>query len=617
MVQKGPKGVRAQFADATIALAQQAGVPDPSPYDKREGYAAGAWPGWPFDRLPPECPVAPLGINSKISFFLDTSGQIMSFDGMKPADMLRLFRLTPNYPYWAWPRKSKIGEGDKEKFIINGVEEKKAIACLEKACAMRGLFDPRNRLRGRGAWTDNAGRLIWHSGDALWRVEGGKLKMSPPGEHDGIFYPRFGQILHPWMEPVSPEDSPARQIFDMLTSWTWERPKLDPVIAFGAIGVMLLGAALRHRPHLAAMGDFGVGKSSLQDLVRGVLGTALIRAENATEAGVRQFLGIDCLPVALDEFEAKEDNRRAVALIELARVAFSGGDIFRGGQDHKGVQFAARNAFFCSGINMPPMESSDRSRFAVLNLGKIKVGAKSPGVIQDEWGRMILRALMDAWPQFNVNNADWRATMAAAGLTARQQDTYGTLFAVAQTLLGDADMEAIGIPITEQGRLGRMIADATVEERAEQTENWRGALEHLLASPVDMMHGGKRVSIGSALDDMTPTKMDETLATDAARLAGCKLIGEADPALPHGQMRWLLAVPPADPLLAQIFNDTKWKQGGWFAALKQGPADVVIRDRGNKQVMKINGATRRCLLIDLKAYEDFTTAPEQASEASR
>lgn len=608
MVQTGPRGVRAQFADATIALAQMAGVEDLSPYEKRDGFSAGMWPGHPFDRLPPFCPATPLGINGKISFFLDTSGQIMSFDGMKPADMLRLFRLTPNYPYWAWPRKSKIKDGDDTKFIINGVEEKKAIACLEKACAQRGLFDPRNRLRGRGAWADRAGRLIWHSGDALWRVDGGKLKMSPPGEHDGIFYPRFGQILHPWQEPVPPNDSPARKIFDMLNTWTWERPQLDPVIALGAIGVMLLGGALQHRPHLAAMGDFGVGKSSLQDLVKGIIGSAMIRAENATEAGVRQFMGIDCLPVALDEFEAKEDNRRALGLLDLARVAFSGGDVIRGGQDHKGVSFAARNAFFCSGINMPPMEPSDRSRFAILNLGKIKIGTAPPETIQDEWGRMILRALMDAWPAFNVNKADWRATMATAGLTSRAQDTYGTLFAVAQTLLGEADMEALGLPITEQDALGRMIADATAEERAEQLENWRGAYEHLVASPVDMMHGGKRVSLGDALDSMfaVPGNIEEGAATDAARLAGCKLFGEPDAALPHGQMRWFLAVPPKGPLLSKLFEATKWKQGGWFAALKQAPPNITIRDRGNKQVHKINGSVERCLLIDLKAYDDYT-----------
>jgi hypothetical protein len=612
MVQKGPKGVRAKFADATAELVRAAGPEDPGPLFPRDGFDAGKWDGAPFDKLPPNCPVVPLGILGKLSFFLDTSGQIMSFDGMKPADMLRLFRLTPNFPYWAWPRWSAPkAEGDeKPKPRINGVEEKKAIQCLEKACAVRGLFDPRNRLRGRGAWTDRAGRLIWHSGDALWRVDGNKLVRSEPGEIDSIFYPRFAGIMSPWQAPVDPSDSPARTIFDMLQTWTWERPLLDPLIVLGGIGVMLIGGALHHRPHMAAMGDFGTGKSSLQDLVKGILGDTLMRSENATEAGVRQNMGIDALPVALDEFEARDDNRRAIALVELARVAYSGGEVTRGGQDHQGVKFIARNTFFCSGINMPPMEASDRSRFAILNLGKIKVGKTAPPAIQEEWGRMLLRALMDGWNDLNVIRADWRATLAEAGLSGRGQDTYGTLFSIAQLLLGAADMEELGIPITEQNRLGAMIAEATAEERAEQLENWRGAFEHLVASPVDLMHGGVRMSIGDTIENMFAEHgqaFEEKLANDAARMAGCKLIAEADDTLPHGQMRWFLTVPPKGPFIARIFETTKWKQGGWFAALKQAPPDIVIRDRGNKQVHKINGATQRCLLIDLKAYDDFTT----------
>ncbi|WP_398473079.1 hypothetical protein, partial [Tardiphaga sp.] len=378
-------------------------IEDPHPLAPRNGFEAGKWDGAPFDRLPPECPVVPLGVNGKASFFLDTLGQLMSFETMKPADLSVLFRSKPNYVYWAWPRwaaPKPNADGEMQRPKINGVEEKKAILCLQKGCADRGLFDATNKVRGRGAWTDSHGRLLWHSGSALWRVEGGKLKTSSPGEIDGVFYPSCPSIMTPWQEPVDPSDSPARQIFDMLQTWTWERPLLDPLLALGAIGVMLLGGALSHRPHLAAMGDFGVGKSSLQDLIKGVLGTALIRAENATEAGVRQHMGLDCLPVALDEFEAKEDNRRAMALLELARQAYSGGTILRGGQDHKGVLFIARNAFFCSGINMPPMLPQDKSRFAVLNLGKIKVGQKPPGAIQEEWGRMLLRALMDAWPDY-------------------------------------------------------------------------------------------------------------------------------------------------------------------------------------------------------------------------
>lgn len=602
----GGNRIRAAFADARTDIDQRAAIPDPAPLEPRGEHAAGMWPGAPFDKLPPECPVVPLGVDGKISFFIDSMGQLLNFDSMKEDGLMKLFRATPNYVYWAWPRfDAKAAAAGKVK--INGVETKKAIACLEKDCARRGLFDPANRVRGRGAWVDKAGRLIWHGGDALFRVEGEKLMASAPGEIDGVFYPRRASIMSPWPDPIPHSESPARQILDMLQSWTWERPKLDPLIVLGGIGTMLIGGALPWRPHVAAMGDKGVGKSELNNLMKAIMGSGLIDAANTTEAGVRQHMGLDALPVAIDEFEAAEDNRRVVAIIELARIACSGGRLLRGGQDHKGVEFIARNAFFCSGINLPPMKPQDLSRFAVLNLGKLQVGDKASPVIQEEWGRMLLRGLMDAWPKFHEIHADWKGVLRGAGIDGRGQDTYGTLFTIAQMMLGAEDMEDVGLPITDEARLGKLIADATANERAESIDNWRLAFEQLIASPVDLTRSGARVTLGGAIEDaqrQSASGFDLENADEAARLAGCKLLREADPEAPHGQMRWILAVPPKGPMLERMFAPTRWSAGGWFRALKQAPNDIVIRDDPSKKyVHKINGASMRCLLVDLRAYD--------------
>jgi hypothetical protein len=606
----GGNRIRAAFADARQAIDQNAALIDPAPLEPRDGHAAGMWPGAPFDKLPPECPVVPLGVDGKITFYIDSMGQLLSFESMKEEGLMKLFRATPNYVYWAWPRfDAKAATAGKVK--INGVESKKAIACLEKAAASRGLFDPANRVRGRGAWTDRSGRLVWHSGEALWRVDGDRLVSSSPGEIDGKFYPRRPAVMVPWPDPISPADSPARKILDMLRTWTWERPQLDPVIVLGGIGAMMMGGALKWRPHVAAMGDKGVGKSELNELIKTIMGTGLIDAANATEAGVRQHMGLDALPVAIDEFEASEDNRRVVAIIELARISSSGARLLRGGQDHKGVEFIARNGFFCSGINLPPMKPQDLSRFAVLNLGKLQVGDNAPPVLQEEWGRMLLRSLMDAWPTFHAVLGDWMTVLRRAGIDGRGQDQYGTLFAIAQLMLGADDMEEIGLPITEEERLGKMIALATADERASSIDNWRAALEHLIASPVDMKKGGSQVTLGGAIDDARQpgsAGYEDATADDAARLAGCKLIHEADATLPAGQMRWLLAVPPKGPLLDRIFAPTRWAQGGWFRALKQAPGDIVLRsgaDTTRKFVHKINGSAERCLIVDLTAYDAY------------
>ncbi|WP_164085394.1 hypothetical protein, partial [Stenotrophomonas maltophilia] len=78
--------------------------------------------------------------------------------------------------------------------------------------------------------------------------------------------------------------------------------------------------------------------------------------------------------------------------------------------------------------------------------------------------------------------------------------TYGTLLACATMLLGDAGMEAAGLPVTEPGLLGPMIAEATAAERGERTANWRACLEHLLASPIEAWKGGEKPTVGGCIE---------------------------------------------------------------------------------------------------------------------
>lgn len=109
------------------------------------------------------------------------------------------------------------------------------------AASTRPSFDAAEKIRGRGAWIDRYGRLLWHSGNALWIVQNGKLKQASPGEHGAWFYPRRPPVMTPWQEPVTVADSPAPAMFKMLNTWSFERGAVDAVIAIGGIGVMLLG----------------------------------------------------------------------------------------------------------------------------------------------------------------------------------------------------------------------------------------------------------------------------------------------------------------------------------------------------------------------------------------
>lgn len=623
------KGVRAAWADAKASLARAAEVFDPEPMEERDGIAPGQWPGYPHEKLPPNCPVTPLGVSEKTAFFIDGMGQLIAVDSSEWGKkiLVNLFALTPNYIYWAWPRFS-APKTDKQGKVtvasaINGCEVDDAVACLVKAAAKRGLFDPSEHIRGRGGWQDKHGRFIWHSGESLWIVEKGKLRCSPPSEIDGIFYPRRPPVIEPWQEPVDAETSPAQSIFAALNTWTWERPAIDPVIAIGAIGVMFLSGALKYRPHTAAMGDKSVGKSELQGLFKAVVASALHDTGNTSAAGVYQRMKRDCLPVAVDEFEASEDNRRAKELIEIARVSFSGGRMFRGGQDHNGVEFTLRSAFFMSGINLPPMKPQDRSRFAILNLGKIdadRIG--DPPVINAEKdGRMILRALMDAWPRFDETLDFWAQTLREAGLDGRgARDVFGTLFTVAQLLLGKETLAEAGLPIDQPQYLAHLLGEATAAERSEQVDNWQGCLERILASPIDAWKSGDKLTVGGVIAELEAGK-DLEIKWARERLAAAGLGLKDRTALkdargdPYAAQGYVLCVPAKGPLLMKLMADTVWREGGWHGALKQAPHQVVIRHLGNGQNVKINRVNERCLLVDLGAYDALALPADEAIAA--
>ena len=601
---------RAVFADALRAGEQQKPLVDPPPTAKRGGFEAGKWPGAPYERLPPECPVLPLGIEGKVVWLIDSVGQLqgLAINEWGKKAIVHLFASCPNYTQWAWPKWNA------KTLTISGVEVDDAVACLTKHAAARGLFEPADRVRGRGGWVDGKGRFLWHSGDRIWRVDNGRLREALPAEIDEVFYPRRPAIEHPWQEPVAQGAAELVGLLEDLRSWEWERPALDPILFAGWMVCAYAGGALDWRPGVFVTGDAGVGKSTMQHVVKEVLGRVLFKTGDTTEAGITQLVGIDSLPVAVDELEAEADNKKVVAVVKLAQIAASGDWKFRGGQDHQGHRFRMVSAFCFGAINPPPMDGAKRSRLAILNLKPLDRAKVRQRVLRDGGviGRMMLRRLMDGWGEWPATLEKWRTLLRERAFSQRAQDTYGTLLAAAELVLGEEALEAAGLPIAEDS-LADFLAAATHEERAGNVANWRGCIAHVLESMVEGWKGGERPIVGQALEDLD---QGLTGATDAAGLAtvrrqlGALGLGVIDgrerdkagvPKYP-GSEGYLLAIPAASPLTAKAFNGTRWADGVWAGALRQAPETVVIRDRGNAQVVWINGKSTRCLLVDLKAY---------------
>jgi hypothetical protein len=410
-------------------------------------------------------------------YVITSTGHLRPVERWDFPTLVDIFAPMSNTLKFCWPAWGKAIEvedpdtGEVKKVVpVKRAERDPVIECLINEAARLPDFDPHLQHRGRGGWQDAQGAFVWHSGGWLWRSASGKLERSRPAMHEGYLYTRQAATIEPWQTPVSAEESPARRILEDLRTWNWQRPYLDPILVLGWIATALMGGALPYRPIIFATGGAGVGKSRLHELVRSSLDGAVITSVNTTAAGIYQRVKQDALPFMVDELESKAGSTRAESVIELARVAYSGGDISRGGADHEATTFTARNSFFFSAIIPPPMGAQDKSRMALLNLGPLERAGHSGRDLTlkpETDGRMMLRQVMDGWKDFRDRLLpNYAEALGAEGLSARAIDTFGTLLAAAELLVGPGALEEIGLPVTEHKQLGEIVAAATSADRS-------------------------------------------------------------------------------------------------------------------------------------------------------
>mgnify|MGYP001187711699 FL=1 len=337
--QTGRSAIRAIFADAARKIEDAPAIADPDPNELRNGIKPGQWDGYPSASMPGADTgnlVRVVGRDAEGKVYVITStGHMRAIDKWDHARIVDIWAPYTNTLKFCWPAWGKVKVTDPdtqevvEKLIVKRAERDPVIECLINEAARKPDFDPYTQHRGRGGWQDTQGNFIWHSGGWLWVSDGKKMDRARPAEHDGFLYTRMQATIEPWAEPVKAEESPARRILEDLLSWNWQRPFLDPILCLGWIATALMGGALKARPVVFTTGGAGVGKSTLQELIRSVLNGAVTTSVNTTAAGIYQRAKLDSLPFMVDELESKAGSSRAEAVIELARVAYTGGDISR------------------------------------------------------------------------------------------------------------------------------------------------------------------------------------------------------------------------------------------------------------------------------------------------
>lgn len=529
-------------------------------------------------------PVKALGVHGHALFFMDATSQFrqMNYRDLTRLGIISLFGKEADRLEEIFPSYSKGGD-------LTGWAPNDGATLLSKLCHGRGLFDPAEMMRGRGCWVGHDGELVMNCGD---RVFFGPDDSEKPGLYAEHVYAAGAALPAPArVATLGGAASPGADLLALLKQWNWDRPGVDPELLLGWIGAAFLGGALDWRPLCWLTGDAATGKSTLQGLIKSLFGRWLVTSTNATAAGIWQELKFDSRPVALDEQEATDDNRKQTNILELARQGASGGIVLRGGADHAGSSFTARSAFLFSSILIPPLQPQDRSRMAILNLDPLK-SINPPAMPPRRMaglGALMRARLLQEWPRWNETLEAYRQALAKHGLTGRGADQYGTLLAAGDLLLFEWSAEDREIIDERSAR----IAEATKPERAEVRADWEFCLAELLSATLPAFKGGAQRTVGQWLavadgrtlpetdidkqdeggadvSDLSPSakEMRDALELLAAHGIMLRELGEPQ-GVPDGQY---VMVANAHKGLVGLFRDSKWSgkagaSGGWAQAL--------------------------------------------------
>lgn len=608
-------------------------------FEKDEPVEPGRWREFhaQWNGLPKNCPVVPLGklasLSGTVYFFLDTLGEIAVLaENAGKGHISSLFGGRPKFLLWAWPRLGKGG-------VVMGFAADDARDDLFAACTYMGTFDIEDRVRGRGAWRDDDGSLIYHAGDMVWI--GGRWR--PPGAHGRYIYPGRPKIGR-WpvgLEAEGPE-SPGDLLFRGLQSWNWERPELDPRLALGWVMSAMVGGALAQRPVAYVTGTEGAGKSTFQKLFRLLMNGALLATSNTTQAGIYQKVKQDSVAVLVDELEAKEDTRTTDKILELARVAYSGDKMQRGGKDGVGQEFSVNSSFLMSSIAMPPVDAQDASRMAVLMLRErikpVAVDGVKPmdtltalglkdGKAVALIGRQLLRRLV-AWFEMEGNRSRWDALIEAfrealldTGHTDRAADTFGTLAAGYHAAMRDTMPEE-----AELKEWAMLLKPSELVETSGKEQTWRRAFIHVLESQPENLRNVTHKSVGSVLlayrrectgDTGQKANIDDV--NNVLRLFGMSLGWGKDQhgaPLPETWQYARLFIPAKHPGLTTLFAGSPWpgRQGApgpWLGVLRQMPKHLWKPGKCDKGLdVKASGIFIQ--LADALAWDDAMPLPMAA-----
>lgn len=372
-------------------------------------------------------------------FFSYTSQTMISLSATALAKTANLIQIAP-LQFWEsnFPGKSSMNINAAVNYLVN--------------LSYRVGFFSDKWIRGRGAWIDGKSVVI-HAGDRL--IVDGKPKHFSDFKSKFI-YERNEDLEFNLDNPLTKKE--ANELLELTKLITWERDVNAWLLAGWCVIAPICGA-LSWRPHIWLTGAAGTGKSWIYTkLVRRCLGEISLAVQGETsEAGLRQTLRHDALPVVFDEAEGAErrDQERIQHILGLIRQSSShdGGVIVKGTSGGGASKiYRIRSCFALASIAVQLVQQSDRSRVTILGLRKIEdkkqreyiwfdLQRKYAATISDTFTARLRARTIKLLPIILKNTEVFSNAAAAVLGEQRSGDQLGALLAGAFSLTSDKEVD--------------------------------------------------------------------------------------------------------------------------------------------------------------------------------
>lgn len=328
--------------------------PSQAPHDdQNNSQKDGDEPDTDRDKFPWRC----LGYNRETYYYFSQGKQQITALKAAQHTPLTLLQLA-DLNYW---QRFMHADGK-----LTGEQWQQIANSLMQGCHHAGIFVEK-RVRGRGAWVDGK-RVVVHMGD-MARVDGEPTPLSDvPGR-------QIYEAAEPWEFEfgAAATNTQAHKLAELTQRLTWQESMSGALFAGWCVIAPVCGA-LKWRSHIWVTGPAKAGKTTaVKEIAGRIVGPAAVTFDGkTTEAGIRQTMQFDALPIILDEAESEDDAAaaRMQGILDLARVASSGGNIAKGSQGGRAMQFVARSCFLFSSINTALKHHADESRVTRLTLAK-------------------------------------------------------------------------------------------------------------------------------------------------------------------------------------------------------------------------------------------------------